>query len=89
MQLYPYFRAFVELLNAQKVEFLIIGAHALAFHGRPRYTNDLDIFIRRTPENIAAVLHALQWFGFGSLRLTADDFGPDSFVQLGVVGQPH
>ena len=41
MQLYPDFRAFVELLNAHKVEYLIIGAHALAFHGRPRYTNDL------------------------------------------------
>ena len=36
MQLYPHFRAFVELLNAHKVEYLIIGAHALAFHGRPR-----------------------------------------------------
>ena len=40
MQIYPGFRAFVELLNAHKVEYLIIGAHALAFHGRPRYTND-------------------------------------------------
>ena len=84
MQLYPDFHAFIELFNAHEVDYLIIGAHALAFHGRPRYTNDLDIFVRRTPENISAVLRALAAFGFGSLGLTPDDFGPDSFVQLGV-----
>ena len=76
------FRAFVELLSAQKVEYLIIGAHALAFHGRPRYTNDLDVFVRRSPENLSALQRVLDAFGFASLKLTQDDFGPDSFVQL-------
>jgi hypothetical protein len=84
MQIYPDFRAFVELLNAHRVEYLIVGAHALAFHGRPRYTNDLDIFVRRSPENLAALLRVLDAFGFGSLKLTEVDFGADSFVQLGV-----
>ena len=84
MQIYPDFRAFVELLNAQRVEYLIIGAHALAFHGRPRYTNDLDVFVRRSPENLSALLRVLDAFGFASPNLTQDDFGPDSFVQLGV-----
>ncbi len=80
----PRFRAFVELLNANKVEYLIIGAHALAFHGRPRYTNDLDVFVRGSDENLTALLGVLQAFGFGSLNLTAADFGPGLFVQLGV-----
>ncbi len=56
MQLYPDFRTFVELLNAHKVEYLIIGAHAPAFRGRLRHTNDLDIFVRPSPENLASLL---------------------------------
>jgi hypothetical protein len=83
MQIYPDFRVFVELLNDNKVDYLIIGAHALAFHGRPRFTNDLDVFVRRSPENLAALLRALEAFGFGSLKLTAEDFGPGVFVQFG------
>ena len=84
MQIYPDFRAFVELFSANKVEYLIIGAHALASHGRPRYTSDLDVFVRGSDANLAALLLALEAFGFGSLKLTPADFGPDQFVRLGV-----
>ena len=44
-------REFIELLNSRGVEYVIVGAHSLAFHGRPRYTGDLDILVRPSPEN--------------------------------------
>ena len=77
---------FVELvaaLNQNKVEFVIVGAHAVAFHGYARGTKDLDILLRSTPENIPRVLAALKDFGFGSLGLKEADFSGDNVVQLG------
>jgi len=49
-------REFLELLNSRGVEYVIVGAHSLAFHGRPRYTGDLDILIRATPKNAATIV---------------------------------
>jgi hypothetical protein len=64
---------------------VVVGGHALAYHGRPRYTKDLDVFVEPTPENAARVLAALEGFGFGGLGLTASDFDkPGKIVQLGV-----
>jgi hypothetical protein len=60
--------------NARSVEYLVVGAHAFAFHGKPRFTKDLDLLIRRSPENAQRVLSALDAFGFGSLGLTEEDF---------------
>ncbi|MCE2916692.1 MAG: nucleotidyltransferase [Rubrivivax sp.] len=77
------FREFVSFLNAQSVEFLLVGGWALAAHGRPRATGDIDFWIRRTPENIQRLLLAISDFGFGSLRLDASHFGADSVVQFG------
>lgn len=78
------FREFVELLNANAVEYLVVGAHALAAHGHPRYTGDLDIWLRVTPANVQRVLDALQAFGFGSVGLTREDFmAPQAVIQLG------
>ena len=62
---------------------MIVGAHAVAFHGYARGTKDLDILIRSTPENIPRVLAALKDFGFGSLGLKEADFAGDNVVQLG------
>jgi hypothetical protein len=77
-------REFIESLNSHKVEFVIVGAHALAFHGHPRYTADLDILFRRSAENAARLQRAIQQFGFGSVGLAADDFlQPEQVVQLG------
>lgn len=77
-------REFFELLNAEGVEYLVVGALALAYHGHPRYTDDVDILVRSTPENAARLAGAVRRFGFGSLGLTANDFlDPDSVVQLG------
>ena len=53
-------REFVELLNANKVEYLVVGAFAVAFHGVPRYTADLDLLVRPTIENGRRVLLALE-----------------------------
>jgi hypothetical protein len=78
-------REFVELLNSNKVEYLVVGAFAVAHHGYPRYTADLDIFIRPTSENAGRVLRALAEFGFGKLGITVEDLRTHGkVVQLGV-----
>lgn len=53
----------IESLQSHHVEFLVVGAHALAFYGRPRFTEDLDLFIRRSEQNKLALMEALQNFG--------------------------
>lgn len=79
---------FEELLaafNANRVRAIIVGGHALAYHGRPRFTKDLDLFIDPTPDNADRVMRSLTAFGLGSVGLTADDFSkPGQIVQLGV-----
>lgn len=66
----PDWNEFIGLLNAQRVRYLIVGAHALAANGRPRATQDLDIFIDCSMANVARLAGALRAFGFGDL---ADD----------------
>lgn len=79
------FRDLFALFNAHKVDYLVIGAHALAYHGAPRYTGDMDILVHPNRENAQRILNALEDFGFGSLGLTIEDFTfPDKVVQLGV-----
>lgn len=65
----PDFKEFVESLNANRVHYLVVGGYAVALHGYPRYTKDMDIWIERTPENAARLLKALEQFGFASLGL--------------------
>jgi hypothetical protein len=79
------FREFIELLNSNGVEYLVVGAFALAHHGYPRYTGDIDILVRPTPENADRMIQTLNHFGFSGLGLTSQDFSnPDNIVQLGV-----
>ncbi|MFA6009804.1 MAG: hypothetical protein WC799_07460 [Desulfobacteraceae bacterium] len=79
------FRDLLELFTGNKVEFIIVGAYALAFHGAPRFTGDLDILVRPTVQNAQAIVRSLESFGFGSLGLIPDDFlQSESVVQLGV-----
>ena len=78
------FREFVELLNSNGVRFLIVGGHAVALHGYPRFTGDLDVWVATDPENAERVTKALSDFGFGSLKFTARDFArPGYAIQLG------
>ena len=85
MEIQPDFKELLALFNAHQVEYIIVGAHALAHHGAPRYTGDLDILVHPEVENANRILKALEEFGFGDLKLTAQDFqAPDKVVQLGV-----
>ena len=80
----PDFKEFIESLNNNLVRYLVIGGYAVALHGHPRYTKDLDVWIDRTPENAERMVAALAEFGFGSLGLTAGDFlEAGQIVQLG------
>lgn len=78
-------RAFIESLNSHGVEYVVVGAVALAHHGLPRYTGDLDILIRNSADNAQRLESVLAAFGFASLGLKAADFS-DSYqvIQLGV-----
>jgi len=77
-------REFLELLNSRGVDYVIIGAQSLAFHGRPRYTGDLDILVRPTPENARLLVDLLKQFGFAQSGFKETDFiEPEQMIQLG------
>jgi predicted nucleotidyltransferase len=78
------YREFIQSLNAHKVRYLVIGGYALAFHGHPRYTKDIDIWVEVSASNAAVIIKALREFGFASLDLQEKDFlEPDQIIQLG------
>jgi hypothetical protein len=80
----PQLQRITQVLNVNKVEFVVAGAYALAFHGLPRFTDVLEILVKPDKENARRILKVLGEFGFGSLQLTEDDFcRPDTVVQLG------
>jgi hypothetical protein len=75
---------FIGLLTSTGVEFVVVGGHAVAFHGHPRFTGDIDILLRPTRDNAERVLRALNAFGFCSLDLSPADFTTqERIVQLG------
>ena len=75
---------FVSLCLEHGVRFLVVGGYAVAAHGHPRLTKDLDVWVWIDPENAARMVRALDEFGFGSLGLTAEDFSEEGqVVQLG------
>ena len=84
-------RDFAEMLSALSeagAEFLIVGAHALAVHGHPRATGDIDIWVRPTPDNARRVWAALEVFGAPLSGLTLEDLATAGVVfQMGV--QPN
>jgi len=78
------FKEFIELLNAHNVRYLVVGGYAVAFHGYPRYTKDLDVWIELSPENADNIIKTMEAFGFGSLGLKPEDFlESDQIIQLG------
>jgi len=84
MELPTDFRELLALFNEHGVEYIVVGAHALALHGAPRYTGDLDLYVRPEAANAERVIAALGAFGFGDLGLTAADFTrPEQTIQLG------
>ncbi len=78
------FKEFIELLNGHNVRYLVVGGYAVAFHGYPRYTKDLDVWIELSAQNADNVIKALNEFGFGGLGLKSEDFlESDQIIQLG------
>ena len=81
----PDFKDMLSALSEANAEFLVVGAYALAAHGYPRATGDLDIWVRPTPENAARVWHALCKFGAPVSKLRVEDFStPEIVYQIGV-----
>jgi hypothetical protein len=81
----PDFKDLFAALSARGADFLVVGAHAVAFHSAPRYTKDLDIWVRPTRENAIRVMTALRDFGAPMADLTLDDLAtPGTVFQMGV-----
>ena len=79
------FDAMLSALSGAGADFLIVGAHALAAHGRPRATGDLDVWVRPTPDNAGRVWTALQAFGAPLFDLTREDLStPGVVFQIGL-----
>lgn len=84
MKLSPDLKELLTLFRLHDIEFIIVGAHALAFHGVPRFTGDLDILVRPTEKNARQIVAALEAFGFSGLGISIDDFiTPEKVIQLG------
>ena len=78
-------REFIELLNASRVEYVVVGGFAVAWHGHPRFTADIDFLVRPNLANAELVVKTLHDFGFASLRTVPEDLcQPDQILQLGV-----
>jgi hypothetical protein len=85
MEVQPDFRDLLASFNAHRVEYVVVGGYALAFHGAPRFTGDLDILVESSSENARRIMRALDEFGFTSAGITSQDFeAADRVVQLGV-----
>jgi hypothetical protein len=85
MEIQKDFKELLELFNAHKVEYVIVGGYALAFHGAPRFTGDIDILVRPDDGNAKRIIAALDEFGFASLDISEKDFTKsDNVIQLGV-----
>ena len=86
MNLPPDFREFLRLLNAHQVEYLLIGGYAVAYHGYPRATAEMDIWIATHPRNAAQVVAALKEFGFDVPELSVELFQTEN--QIVRMGKP-
>ena len=84
MKLPREWREFIGLLSSHRVRFVVVGAHALALHGHPRATGDLDILVEPSPDNATRIGAALADFGFPALARQAARFSePDRMATLG------
>ena len=78
------FEDFVKLLNLQKVEYMVVGGYALAFHGKPRHTGDLDIWINISENNADRMLRVLKDFGLSAMAFKKEDFLKPGYIsQIG------
>jgi hypothetical protein len=75
-----HFREFIELLEKHGVRYLVVGGYAVGFHGFPRYTGDLDVFIGISEENSKKILEVFSEFGFPDLGIKKEDFLEEEIV---------
>jgi hypothetical protein len=84
MDITPDFKEFIQLLNQNNVHYLVVGGYAVAAYGYPRYTGDIDFWIKPDNKNAENIVNALLQFGFGSVDINKEDFLKENFVvQLG------
>jgi hypothetical protein len=84
MEIHPDFNELLNLFADFQVDYVIVGGYALAFHGAPRYTGDLDLLVATDSANADRIICVLNKFGFGSANLTASDFTEEGrFLRLG------
>lgn len=86
MQLASDFEDFIKLLNKYGVEYLVVGGYAMAFHGRPRFTGDLNIWINISESNAEKMLVVLSEFRFSSLGYRKEDFLKENIINQ--IGHP-
>jgi predicted nucleotidyltransferase len=79
-----HFLEFIKLLEKHRVEYMVVGGYAVGFHGFPRYTGDLDLFVALSESNAASLLRVYADFGFSDLGLSVKDFlETDTVVEIG------
>jgi len=80
------FEDFVKLLSKYEAEYMVVGGYAMAFHGKPRYTGDLDIWINISEDNAKKLLKVMEDFGMASLGFRKEDFLEPGYISQ--IGQP-
>jgi hypothetical protein len=85
MKLSNDFLEFISSLNESGANYLLVGGYAVIYHGYPRNTGDMDIWVESTRTNGEKVVAALRAFGFGTMKITPEDFmEPNQILQLGI-----
>jgi hypothetical protein len=86
MKIQKHFKEFLTLLEKNRAEYMIVGGYAMAYHGFPRFTKDIDIFYKNSKDNIQKVRKTLISFGFNENELQEELFSePGNIIQFGVV----
>ena len=86
MEIQTHFRELLTLLEKNDVEYVIVGGYAMAFHGYPRFTKDIDIFFKNSVDNIKKIQKALMGFGFSAQDLEESLFTePGNIIQFGII----
>ena len=80
MELDKDFKEFLQLLNQNKVEYLVVGGYAVAFHGYPRYTGDFDVWIKPLGENANSLIKVIDIFGFETVGLQNLNFEAETIA---------
>ena len=84
MKLPEDFKEFIKLLNKNGVKYLLVGGYAVSFHAKPRFTNDMDVWVEATKGNAEKIMRVLKEFGFGDLKISTSDLSKeDTIIQLG------